>query len=68
MHRGEASNNNFKFFGLSQPGADPGGGGGTPDAPPAKIGKNMIFWHKNHDFSHEIPQNFCTSLRSVQYF
>jgi hypothetical protein len=27
-------------------------------AAPSKIRKNMIFWRKNRDFSHEIPQNF----------
>ena len=35
-------------------GADPGGGA-RRRAPP-KIGKNMIFFAQNRDFSHEIPQ------------
>ena len=65
MHRGEAPNNNFIFFGCPNQGRIQGG---AHLVPPPKIGKNMIFWRKNHDFSHEIPQNFCTSLRLVQYF
>ena len=29
-----------------------------PPPPPPKIGKNMIFFAQNRDFSHEIPQKF----------
>jgi hypothetical protein len=39
-------------------GADPGGRGAHPARPPPIIGKNMIFWLKNRDFSHEIPPQF----------
>jgi hypothetical protein len=46
-------------------GADPGGGGG---APPSKIGKNKIFWHKIVIFHTKYPKNLHASLRSAQFF
>ena len=47
-----------------------GSRGGAPPPPPPKIGKDMIIWRKNRDFSHEIPQK-CSRLpplRSAQFF
>ena len=49
---------------LQTSGADPGGGGGAPGAPPPKIGKNMIFWRKIVIFHTKYPKNFRASLRN----
>jgi hypothetical protein len=51
-------------------GADPGGGGGVhlAHAPPPKIGKNMIFWHKIVIFHTKYPKNVHASLHSAQFF
>ena len=54
---------------ISNIGADPGGGGWAYLARgPPKIGKNTIFWHKILIFHTKYPNNFRTSLRSVQFF
>ena len=39
-------------------------GGRTRHAPPPKIGKNMIFWHKIVIFHTKYPKNFRASLRN----
>ena len=43
-------------------------GGGSPGAPPPKIGKNMIFWRKIVIFHTKYPKNVRASLRNWKQY
>jgi hypothetical protein len=52
---------------IQMSGADQGGGG-SPGAPPPKIGKNMIFWRKIVIFHTKYPKNVRASLRNWKQY
>jgi hypothetical protein len=49
----------YVFGFVCNKGSEPGGGGRTRSAPPPKIGKNKIFWHKIVIFHTKYPKNFA---------